>query len=232
MDPTFMHDALKVKPVCFHKHDKVCICKQPSNNGRGGHHRRPTTEERRVEKQAQQNAELELLKQLAELNSTPANAGNQYPLTRSLRHLRVICRKCDFAHPMIYLVWDSTLGFPGEGPAFTFVLANLMGGVLNKSRWTSNLKSFTELCADFVSLQEHNLHRDSNGLDSIKFLASKCGFVFFLAPLPRGKRIGGAGILVSNETDARLQKTGFCSHHSGGACTLSFTLNDIELKLA
>eukprot|EP00965_Chrysotila_dentata_P080187 2645454-Pleurochrysis_carterae.AAC.1 len=72
MDSTFMRDALKVKPTCFHKHDKVCICKQSSNSGRSGNRRRPTTEERRAEKQAQQNAELEMLKQLAELNSTSA----------------------------------------------------------------------------------------------------------------------------------------------------------------
>eukprot|EP00965_Chrysotila_dentata_P117695 3888926-Pleurochrysis_carterae.AAC.1 len=150
MDTTFMQNALKVKPVCFHKQDKVCICKQSSNSGRGGNRRRPTTEERRAEKQSQQNAELELLQQLAELNSTPANAGKQHLFTR-FKRLRVICRKRDFARPFVYLNWDSTLGFPGEGPSFMFVSANLRGGVLNKARWTSNLKSFAELRADFVS---------------------------------------------------------------------------------
>eukprot|EP00965_Chrysotila_dentata_P128478 4247715-Pleurochrysis_carterae.AAC.1 len=113
-----------------------------------------------------------------------------------------------------------------------FVSANLRGGVLNRARWTSNLKSFSELRADFISVQEHNLHRDSKGLDSIKFLANKYGFAFFFAPLPRGKRIGGAGILVRNETYARLHKTSFRSHYSGGACTLSFMMNDMKLKVA
>eukprot|EP00965_Chrysotila_dentata_P158342 5230854-Pleurochrysis_carterae.AAC.1 len=232
MDSTFMRDALKVKPICFHKHDKVCICKQSSNVGRGGNRCRPTTEERRAEKQSQQNAELEMLKQLAELNSTSANAGKQYPFTHSIRRLRVFCKKRDFARPFIYLNWDGTLGFPGEGPNFMFVSANLRGGVLSKARWTSTLKSLLELHADFISVQEHNLHRDSKGLDSIKFLANKHGFVFFFSPLPHGKRIGGAGILVRNDIYARLQKTRFRSHYSGGACTLSFTLNDIELKVA
>eukprot|EP00965_Chrysotila_dentata_P022891 758732-Pleurochrysis_carterae.AAC.1 len=69
-----MRDALKVKPTCFHKLDKICICKQASKSGRNGNRRRPTTEERRAEKQAQQSAELDMLKQLAELNAMPADA--------------------------------------------------------------------------------------------------------------------------------------------------------------
>eukprot|EP00965_Chrysotila_dentata_P149563 4939077-Pleurochrysis_carterae.AAC.1 len=173
-----------------------------------------------------------MLKQLAELNAMPADAGNQHPFLYSLRRLRVKFKKRDFARPMIYLTWDSTLGFPGEGPALTFLSANLRGGVLNRSRWASNLKTFGELRADFISIQDHNLHRDTNSLDSIKYLANKFGFVLFFAPLPRGKRIGGSGILVSNETYARLTKIRFRSHHSGGACTLSFTLNEFELRVA
>eukprot|EP00965_Chrysotila_dentata_P127662 4221572-Pleurochrysis_carterae.AAC.1 len=93
------------------------------------------------------------------------------------------------------------------------------------------MKSFGELRADFVSIQERNLHRDTNSLNSMKYLANKFGFVLLFAPLPRGKRIGGAGILVSNETYARLTKIRFRSHHSGGACTLSFTLSDLELRV-
>eukprot|EP00965_Chrysotila_dentata_P037479 1246655-Pleurochrysis_carterae.AAC.1 len=81
-------------------------------------------------------------------------------------------------------------------------------------------------------IQEHNLHRDTNCLDSVRFNANKFGFVLFFAPLPRGKRIGGTGILVRNETFAQLNGSRFRSHRSGGACTLSFTVNEIDLTVA
>eukprot|EP00965_Chrysotila_dentata_P099242 3281474-Pleurochrysis_carterae.AAC.1 len=47
-----------------------------------------------------------------------------------------------------------------------------------------------------------------------------------------GESIGGAGIPVRNETYALLSNPRFRSHRKGGACTLSFALNDTKLKVA
>eukprot|EP00965_Chrysotila_dentata_P257306 6212845-Pleurochrysis_carterae.AAC.1 len=71
IDPTSMRSALNVKSMCFHKCNKVCICKQLTKNGHRENHHRATTKELRMQKQAQQDADLKLLNELAALNSAP-----------------------------------------------------------------------------------------------------------------------------------------------------------------
>eukprot|EP00965_Chrysotila_dentata_P037617 1251568-Pleurochrysis_carterae.AAC.1 len=134
---------------------------------------------------------MQELNELAALNEQ----GNFFYVLARIKKQKIFFRKRDYARPQIYLTWDSTLGYPGEGPNLKFASANLRGGVNSKSRWSSTLRELSSQRIDLVAIQEHNIRKDAKALNSIHFLANSHGFIFLFSPLPNGKRVGGVGIL-------------------------------------
>eukprot|EP00965_Chrysotila_dentata_P009270 302387-Pleurochrysis_carterae.AAC.1 len=149
----FLSKVLKAKKKCFHPEDKFCTCQDRNpNNGPKG----PSTSTKQVDNMVSE--ELNAIQALYAKKQAASSAaalpnpqGNILFVAAHLRKQRVLFKKRDFARPQIYLVWDSTLGYPGEGPPLTFASINLRGGVISRQRWTSALNSFRALKLDFVA---------------------------------------------------------------------------------
>eukprot|EP00965_Chrysotila_dentata_P200929 6180268-Pleurochrysis_carterae.AAC.4 len=230
----FLSKVLKAKKRCFLPLDKFCTCQDlvQTRDFRG-----PSTSAKAVNDVVSEELNaiqaLYAKKKASSIEAIlPDAQGNILHVAACLRKLRVFYRKRDFARAQIYQIWDSTLGYPGEGPPIKFASVNLRGGVTSRQRWSNALTSFRSLNLDFVAIQEHNLRNDSKEINSRRFLANSHGYVFFFTPLPKGKRVGGASILVKNEVYASMTNPRFRSHRSGGFCTLSFYLNDHNLRFA
>eukprot|EP00965_Chrysotila_dentata_P143793 4751207-Pleurochrysis_carterae.AAC.1 len=218
-DGGFLRTVLLAKEKCFHNVDQYCLC--------------GTKEEPRRGKASSSSSALKdtILQELGEIAALE-DEGNFFYVLARMKKRKTLTRKRDFARPQVYQIWDSTLGYPGEGPSIKFASANLRGGVNSKHRWTSTLRAFSSSRIDLVAIQEHNLRKDAKSLNSIHFLANAHGFVFLLSPLPTWKRVGGVGILVRQELYASLENLRFRSHRTGGLCSLSFRVHAINMKFA
>eukprot|EP00965_Chrysotila_dentata_P255483 6212239-Pleurochrysis_carterae.AAC.1 len=218
-DGGFLRSVLFAKAKCFHNVDQYCLC--------------DTKEEQRRGNASTSSSVLRdtILQELGEIAALE-DEGNFFYVLARIKQPRILIRKRDFARPQIFLIWDSTLGYPGEGPSIKFASANLRGGVKSKPRWASTLRALSSSRIDLVAIQEHNLRKDAKILDSIHFIANAHGFIFMFSPLPTWKRVGGVGILVRQELYASFESPRFRSHRSGGLCTLSFRTHAINMKFA
>eukprot|EP00965_Chrysotila_dentata_P255563 6212265-Pleurochrysis_carterae.AAC.2 len=88
----------------------------------------------------------------APYSPTGSNAGKSYP---SFRKLTRVHKK--LASPRTRISFDSSLGYPVEGPNLTFASANIRGSLTNNKRYRS-LKLMHDNQVDIVAIhQEHNL---------------------------------------------------------------------------
>eukprot|EP00965_Chrysotila_dentata_P064085 2121808-Pleurochrysis_carterae.AAC.2 len=147
--------VLQAKKECFHPVDKFCTCqdRKPNNSFKG-----PSTSAKDVDNMVSEVL-LAIQALYAKKQAAPSEAplpnpqGNILHVAACLRKLRVFFKKRDFARPQIFLVWDSTLGYPGEGPPLTFASINLRGEGISRQRWSSALSSFRAMNLYFVAIQ-------------------------------------------------------------------------------
>eukprot|EP00965_Chrysotila_dentata_P190649 6174023-Pleurochrysis_carterae.AAC.4 len=170
-DGGFLKTVLLAKEKRFHNVKVYCLCKDKEDQRRG--------------KASSSSAALHdtILQELSEIAALD-DQGNFFHVLARTRKQRTIFRKRDFARPQIYLIWDSTLGYPGEGPSLKFASINLRGGVHSQSQWTSTLRELSSQRIDLVAVQEHNLRKDTKALNSIHFLANSHGFVSLFSHYP------------------------------------------------
>eukprot|EP00965_Chrysotila_dentata_P235098 6200563-Pleurochrysis_carterae.AAC.1 len=103
------------------------------------------------------------------------------------------------ATPRFSITFDSSLGFPGEGPNLTFASANIRGSVTN-NKWYKSIKRMREDAIDVIAFQEHNLRAADPAyktrLQQFHASAKSLDYKLFLAPV-RNSAVGGTALLVS-----------------------------------
>eukprot|EP00965_Chrysotila_dentata_P113001 3733763-Pleurochrysis_carterae.AAC.1 len=91
--------------------------------------------------------------------------------------------------------FDSSLGYPGEGPKITFASANIRGSV-SDNKFYRSVKLMADDKIDVVALQELNAHRQNiQTVEAHKRTAQSLGYKLFLVTTTEQKQTGGTAIL-------------------------------------
>ena len=126
--------------------------------------------------------------------------------------------------------FDSTLGFPGEGPTLVFLSNNIRGGLTGNAWWDAISAARGEK-ADIIGFQEINIQKDDPRLGSLATSALNLGYTAYFAPIPKGGTRGGTAILV--KTSLQISKTTFNYIAKGGISWVNLAFSDgLRLKVA
>ena len=157
--------------------------------------------------------------------STPCHGGPDGPAM----HV-----KCMDTRPHKSAVWDSTLGFPGEGPGPDGQLlygTQNMNGSLTGNAWRNLLREAKRRTLDILLVQEHNLPVDDpKRLEVMRETARAFGFSYcYVAGIPKNKGRGGTATLISD----RVEASNIVSFdRSGGNMTVTnFECNNLKLRI-
>ena len=114
--------------------------------------------------------------------------------------------------------FDSTLGYPGEGPGLKLLGFNA-SGLLTPGRSEHFFSEANRISADVIFLQEHN--HDKHQVERLARTAESHGFAPCLAPRDAASTRGGTGVLLRRTTfelgTARVPFT----HHLIGRVTVT-----------
>ena len=125
--------------------------------------------------------------------------------------------------------FDSTLGFPGEGPTLVFLSNNIRGGLTGNAWWDAISAARGEK-ADIIGFQEINIQKDDPRLGSLATSALNLGYTAYFAPIPKGGTRGGTAILV--KTSLQISKTTFNYMAKGGISYVTLAFSDgLKLKV-
>ena len=119
--------------------------------------------------------------------------------------------------------FDSTLGFPGEGPTLVFLSNNIRGGLTGNAWWDAISAARGEK-ADIIGFQEINIQKDDPRLGSLATSALNLGYTAYFAPIPKGGTRGGTAILV--KTSLQISKTTFNYIAKGGISWVNLAFSD------
>ena len=140
--------------------------------------------------------------------------------------------RCEKVGPRKSAIWDSTLGYPGEGPGAptTFKIATQnMNGSLTGNAWNLLLREARALKIDLLFVQEHNLKSEDKRLETMRNCTLAHGFSYcHIACVPQCVGRGGTATLISDRVEVN-NATSF--DRCGGNMTVTnFELKKIKLR--
>eukprot|EP00965_Chrysotila_dentata_P126606 4186494-Pleurochrysis_carterae.AAC.1 len=194
-----------IKSPCFHSNKIKCICALAAKN------RVKQASYVPLAKRQKQAETSNFFKSRAEtLNhwknqakgnngkaaSSSNNQGEKHPPPTFAKRMRLTKKHCIYK-PRIKIEFDSSLGYPGEGPECTFASANVRGSI-GDNKFYHSVWRMSDDKIDVVAFQELNVHRNNQAvLESHKRTANTLGYKLFIAPTATVAQIGGTAILVS-----------------------------------
>ena len=97
--------------------------------------------------------------------------------------------------------FDSTLGYPGEGPGIDRIKIHSqnIGGAIGK--WYSAISAHASHKPHIICFQEINLKKQDSRIEDFRDEASDLGYVAFISPISPSVERGGTAILVSRSLE-------------------------------
>ena len=163
---------------------------------------------------------------------TRVPAKKQGNLTIPLYRKRTcITRRHVFCTPLLTISFDSTLGYPGEGPETFRVASSNMNGILAPSRLFKICRSACRLKTNVLFIQHTNLSAGDARIKDLKRTAKDAGFKLFLSSPAIGTDALGKGtaILIDKNFSA-LKVLSNQSILDGAACVVNVTIWDKAYK--
>ena len=140
--------------------------------------------------------------------------------------------KCAKVGPHKSAIWDSTLGYPGEGPGTPSALVTAtqnMNGSLTGNAWNLLLVEAKRLHIDHLLIQEHNLKVDDPRLINMYAAARQHGFAqCHIACVPGHVDRGGTATLISDRVE--VTKVTSFDRLGGNLLITDFELKEIKFR--
>ena len=98
-------------------------------------------------------------------------------------------RRHRYTTPFLSTVFDSSLGYPGEGPSPVRITSTNLNGMSSKRKLRETCSSARRLGVSVLLIQHTNIYKDSTKWGEYEAVAHSAGFKLIYPLLPhRGRR--------------------------------------------
>ena len=240
--------AFKLKPVCFHPLSMKCLC---ANAGRSAPPLAKTDIATAV--RSAREAANALNTTTTEGASYTHMAGDMYTSRDSWDNTLIIPSNCSYSSVPHYYTrtrvrlrlsfnkvwtfkytseWNSSLGYPGEGPTNIKFMSLNINGALSIDSWREAIKVAQIKHATIICLQEINLSKGDEREARLAEIAERAGFTAYFSYIPRHRTRGGCATLIATSLGARVSRLKRLKGGGSLLCDLHFSEPDLTLRVA
>ena len=169
--------AAKIKRCCLSKADYFCLCESVAANAKV---RKPPVLGNQRAEDAKRQREQALADQ-SDCEYQPPAIG--LVIKRYIILIIAIKSHNGYLIKPLIAAWDSTLGYPGEGPvtAIKFGTSNLRGCLSDRLAWSQNCQRAKHAGIDVWAVQELGLHAGDPREESMRRAATEAGYAMYVA---------------------------------------------------